>query len=285
MPGALKVFADGLNMTTAELFEAMEAGELVASEVLPKVAKQMSLVARQNNALEKGLKTSRSQWTMFVSQFKLLFDGFGSRKLDSGLASIIQALSIFSKYIKPVAQVLFWAIGLLMNLVGKIGKAFLFSLKPVFNIIDDIGEWFKSLGIDTDKIGSVFSDVVDKLLFLINPLTYTVMLFTGLIEEFVNLFTGARQGLFSGEGDTFQERIANGTLYKEHVSGKIRNMIGPSEAYAPRGSIVNKNAGNSLPNTSVRSQRNVNLQVNVAGQEVLNQAIDLRMDTIIQGAQ
>lgn len=215
MPGGIQVFARALGMTTKELLKASEEGKLIASEVLPLVADELAKTARNNDALNKSLTTSRSQWTMFVSQFKLLFDGFGSSRLDRGIAGFIQSLSKLLKIIKPVAQILFYVLGVLFDLIGVIGKGLLSSFDGFLNVIKALATPMKRLAellhLTDGNIMKFLQDIANVGVYFVPFLKWFAIIGDAL-EEFVNIFTGHAQGFLAGTGDTIGERLRNGLL-------------------------------------------------------------------------
>lgn len=215
MPGGIQVFSRALGMTTEELFKAMENGELLAHEVLPLVTVELRKTARQNNALTKSLTTSRSQWTLFTNQFKLLFDGFGSTILDRGVGRLIKAFGKLAEVLKPVAQLFFGLLGTVFSLIGVIGKGLLTAFDPFLNMIRafeiPLMNLARALNIADQGFMEWFGHLAKFGVFLV-PWLRAAAIIGGIMEEIVNIFTGHAQGVLAGTGDTFSERFANGML-------------------------------------------------------------------------
>lgn len=67
LPGAMGLAAKAVGKTVPELFAMVEAGEVMADEFLPKLAKVMGEAAREGGALEAALKTSQAQRGRFFA--------------------------------------------------------------------------------------------------------------------------------------------------------------------------------------------------------------------------
>ena len=71
--------AKALNVSTAQLFKMMENGELVASEVLPKLSKGLQAMARDSGGFAAGMETSGREMSRFGSMFEQsIGDSFGA---------------------------------------------------------------------------------------------------------------------------------------------------------------------------------------------------------------
>lgn len=80
-------------MSEAQMFKQMEMGKLLAEDVLPKVAKQYSKVARENGALEAASKKVNSEYNRFLNaltelKLQLFQGGFGQ-----GMVSVFKTLT------------------------------------------------------------------------------------------------------------------------------------------------------------------------------------------------
>ena len=71
MYGGVNLFADALGMTTKEFMKAMESGQLMSDEVLPKLAIQMKKVANTNGALAEAQQSVNAQQQRFLTQLTL----------------------------------------------------------------------------------------------------------------------------------------------------------------------------------------------------------------------
>ena len=75
-------------MSEQEMFKQMEMGQLLAEDVLPKVAKEYAKVARENGALDAAVNKVNSQYQRFLSaltrlKVELFEGGFGQAMGDT----------------------------------------------------------------------------------------------------------------------------------------------------------------------------------------------------------
>lgn len=93
LPGAIQIFARSMGKSEAELFKMMENGELLAEDVLPKVAKEMNRMANSGGALEQKLKTTRVQQGIFFKELETAGNTIFTSGFDEGLATLFNSLS------------------------------------------------------------------------------------------------------------------------------------------------------------------------------------------------
>lgn len=72
LPGANKLFADAVGVSTMKLADMMKHGEVLATDVLPKVAKRLEEL--YGDRAQKNIETISGSWTRVVTQFKLFLD-------------------------------------------------------------------------------------------------------------------------------------------------------------------------------------------------------------------
>lgn len=103
LPGSVGLFVKALNqmkgttnLTEKDLFRLMEDGQLLSKDILPKVAEQMKIAARNGGALDKAMKSNRASWqrlqTAMQNAMNLFFiSGFGeslTSAFDSAAAAV-----------------------------------------------------------------------------------------------------------------------------------------------------------------------------------------------------
>jgi tape measure domain-containing protein len=98
LPGANKLFADALGVSTQALAKMMKKGEVLAVDVLPKVADQLEKIYGER--ANRNAETISGSWNRITTQFKLLLDtlnkdnaisGFFAN-LNNGIADTIKGL-------------------------------------------------------------------------------------------------------------------------------------------------------------------------------------------------
>jgi tape measure domain-containing protein len=96
LPGANKLFADALGVSTAKLADMMKKGEVLAIDVLPKVA--AALEKTYGERAQKNIETITGSWNRLTTQFKLFLDDLNKdsaisgffAKLNNGIADAIR---------------------------------------------------------------------------------------------------------------------------------------------------------------------------------------------------
>lgn len=103
IPGALKIFAKSLNLTTKELFNEMAAGNIMAKDVLPKLAKEFNRAANSNGAFQKMMNTNRIVASKLNTQFMLFRDLVFTSGLRDGLNYLFNSLMDLMDAGRPLA--------------------------------------------------------------------------------------------------------------------------------------------------------------------------------------
>lgn len=209
----MKVFEKALGVTSAELFQMMERGELMADEVLPKVGKAFAEMARQGGALAAQIASGRAQQGRFnlimQEAAKIIFDsGFekglsnffremvdqtiDAREGIEGLGQIFRwffdTLSVGAKLLMPLIDGLGFVLGKLFGIVNRISDVFgtqvagaLTSAALAFSALTvATGSFKKSFKL----LGSIFS----SFLFKVTGITIA-------LDELFSIFDSGRVGL------------------------------------------------------------------------------------------
>lgn len=95
LPGANKIFADALGISVSKLEDMMKKGELMATDVLPKVA--VSLEKTYGDRAQRNLETIGGSWTNLNNQVKFFLDSLNQdgviskffARINNGLASVV----------------------------------------------------------------------------------------------------------------------------------------------------------------------------------------------------
>ena len=106
LPGSVQIFAKTLGMTTQEFFKAMEAGNLMAKDVLPKVSSSFSEAARRGGALDEMLKSSRVEQNRLTYEFQQFKNLIFTSGFDKAMSNLFKSLSQLLEVAKPLANVL-----------------------------------------------------------------------------------------------------------------------------------------------------------------------------------
>ncbi len=87
MPGALKTFADAVGVSQRELLKMMENGELLAEDVLPKVATQLEKIT--GNKAQENLKTISGSLQVVRTNFQLFLAEFNKTGAISNFFAVL----------------------------------------------------------------------------------------------------------------------------------------------------------------------------------------------------
>lgn len=124
LPGAMKLFADAMGKTEGELMQMMDRGELLAWDVLPRVASRLNATAEAGGALEKALKEPNKQFDILQSRLSHF------------------AIGTYNQFKEPLSRLIM----LITDTVNKIGKPFAEFTGTVLEIfIEDLIDSVKSI--------------------------------------------------------------------------------------------------------------------------------------------
>ncbi|OZI09940.1 hypothetical protein BWI93_00960 [Siphonobacter sp. BAB-5385] len=104
MPGAMKTFADAMGVSQRELMKMMENGELLAEDVLPKVAAELEKIT--GNKAQENLKTISGSWQVVKTNFQLFLAEFNKTGavsnffavLNGNIAKTFEVFRLANKY-------------------------------------------------------------------------------------------------------------------------------------------------------------------------------------------
>lgn len=120
-PGVIQMFARANNTDVPTLFKMMENGQILAEDILPKVADELRKAAMAGGALEKQMKSSASAQARFVNAFDRMLKSLFEKGLDEGLYKFFSILTDLLPKLEPLVVIL--------------GKAFRFMLVPFEGIL------------------------------------------------------------------------------------------------------------------------------------------------------
>lgn len=255
LPGAVQIFASAMEVPVAQMFKMMENGEVLADEVLPKVANLLKQQAAAGGALEKSMKSSLSAQNRFLNKWedflKRVFEG----GLDDSLATFFDMLSSSLKFIEPLLINITRAVNFLF--VPLKGLIELFKILPgplqagvvgLTAFVVALFQWEKIMkGMTWLKSHPMI--VFLTMLFLILEDFYVwtqggKSLFGDLFGEFDKIMTPERwDGLFKAF-DTF---IAKIKMIRDGIR-EIKEMISFGEAH--KGSNPNTAAARARGNAA-----------------------------------
>lgn len=141
--GSVDVFAKAAGMTKKELFKAMENAELMATEIIPKAAKEYSKLANTNNALGTATKKTRAEMNRFFNELKFASDEIFKGGFGEALSTIFRDMSTFLKDNKPALAAFGQTIGTAITILGK---ALIFAMAPLTALLKGFDSLFGDRG-------------------------------------------------------------------------------------------------------------------------------------------
>ncbi|PKK36533.1 hypothetical protein BWI96_11810 [Siphonobacter sp. SORGH_AS_0500] len=137
LPGAVKLFADAMGVSQRELLKMMENGELLAEEVLPKVAAQLEKIT--GSKAQENLKTISGSWQVVRTNFQLFLAEFNKTGVISNFFSVLNGN--LAKYLDALR--LSYKNGGLMGITNLMGMSITDALTG--NQFNVSGNYYRSL--------------------------------------------------------------------------------------------------------------------------------------------
>ena len=304
MPSAIQVFAKAVGVSEAELFKLMETGQLMAADVLPKVAVEMAKVANNAGALEAKYKTTRVAQGRFFKELETANKNIFRGGFDEGFAALLNQLAESLAEAQPqlesfgeVFKTIFLVIKGVMTFVTPILKTIisvLGSIAKLLNLVLDtkIGTYIAGLGalaygfvklsggiklvagsfVSANAAALSFSRTLNVILTRIAPLLL-------LVEEFTALFDDKTTGIFElGDKKGKQGLIRSG----DTVAGSMANTL---LQFSPV--MIGKNLSDyySRQNAAYESKVDVKANIYLEGSELnAKKVIDINnQSNMVQG--
>lgn len=156
MPGALQVFARSIGKTDTQVIEMMKSGELIASEVLPKMGRELSRTANAAGGLTKKQQGARAATMRLVNTFEEMSIALYEGGLGEGLITITTGLVEFLATTKKLVP---W--------LGNFAKNFSLAFVSAFKVAG----YFVTRFLDIITGGSLKGNLLDYLLEKFEDLT------------------------------------------------------------------------------------------------------------------
>ena len=143
IPGSIEIFANAIGMSEAEMFKQMETGKLLAEDVLPKVAKEYSRVARENGALGKAQEKVNSQYQRFLNALTDIKIAMFEGGMGKGLADSFKLMAEFLQDNKSGFAALGQTIG---TTIKTVASALTIALQPIMLLVKAFNNLFGDAG-------------------------------------------------------------------------------------------------------------------------------------------
>lgn len=136
MPVAIGAMSKALGVTTPQLFKMMENGELISSEVLPKLSKGLQAMARDSGGFAAGMKASGREMSRFGSMFEQSIGKSFESGLERGLAEFFKYMTAITKQSGPAFKTIGRIVGALLEFIGVTALAIKQIFRPFIILLD-----------------------------------------------------------------------------------------------------------------------------------------------------
>jgi predicted Rdx family selenoprotein len=233
-----------------DFFKAVEAGKIMASEVMPKFADELKKVARTNGALEATTKKTRAEMQRFFNQLTYAKDNIFQGGMNEGLSYMFGSFADLLKEMEPVAKALGAMFrGAVVTLTGAI-KVALVPFRGLVALFDSLGDNLERLGI-LDGSGGMWSVVggagvlvlmatrfnwLSKAVWSVNSALLTMAArFAPIIAAYAVLEDLALYATYGDKADT-----AVGRAIKYTQTNPLADTTSKLSSFTPTGWIANQ---------------------------------------------
>lgn len=214
------MFEKALGVSSQELFAMMERGELMAEDVLPKVAVAFGEMARQGGALGKQLESGRTQQQRFTASMQEAADLIYQSGFEEGISdmfkTITEEIMESKEALQAAGQIFKWffkTIGLAVKIVQPLLDGVLFVVGTIFEMINELNDYLKNNFYSTllitgggllyltggfGKLGLAglgAKKILSGVTAVLSTMFMKVLLVIGIFDEFFALFKKGRMGM------------------------------------------------------------------------------------------
>lgn len=264
MPGSVSAMMRAAGYTSEkDFFKAVEAGKIMASEVMPKFADELKKVARTNGALEATTKKTRAEMQRFFNQLTYAKDEIFQGGMDDGLSYMFGSFADLLKEMEPVAKALGAMFrGAVVTLTGAI-KVALLPFRALVGLFDSLGDNLERLGI-LDGSGGIWSLVggagvlalmatrfswLSKAIISVNTALLTMAArFAPIIAAYAVIEDLALYATYGDKADTMIGRAKNGLQNGANLSspsGFLDNLWKGYATYSPMSWVLDVKVNDS----------------------------------------
>lgn len=238
LPGAIQIFARSIGKSEAELFKMMENGELLAADILPKVAKEMKAVAAVG--LESKLKTLRVAQGQFFNELdktqRMIFDNGFKQGLRDLLFTLKEFLAENEEALKGVGKAFKFVFDFVTG-VAKVVAPVIITLTSLFSQLGNALE---------DTFGdSAVKNLASQLAILaiaFRPIYLAAVAILGVMDEIASLFSTGKVGLIETALKTDID-FTKGDLKGLSKLDLLQSITSPRQAFKNVGTFMDNNSG------------------------------------------
>lgn len=137
-----------------DFFKAVEAGKIMASEVMPKFADELKKIANTNGALAATTQKTRAEMQRFLNQLTFAKDEIFQNGMDSGLATMFATFADILEGLKPLTKVIG---GLFRGMVSTISGALKLVITPVEILVNSLAGLWNMLGVGDESNSKIWA--------------------------------------------------------------------------------------------------------------------------------
>lgn len=231
LPGAFKLFADAAGVSTKELGEMLKKGEVLASDILPKVAAQLNETynlgtGEKIDTLAAAQNRLKNSWTSFLDQTA------GNKELVNGLAVGMEALGDVVNFVLDTLIV-----------KGSDGVSVLGDVIDIMkSLLNAVGDMAEGLGfMDKKTKNTLFS--LNAFKNDLKSIQSVISVVTGLIKSLTEQISAFFGTFFKTDGwDKFLKSVDEADKkYQNVYNNYLKVQKGVKEANA-KGTVYNNEA-------------------------------------------
>jgi hypothetical protein len=201
-------------MTELEMFKLMEAGQLMAVDTLPKVAKQMKKMANEGGALALKLESTRVAQGRLTTAMQLAGNTIFESGFNKGLANLFNTMTgeledngNTLERVGKIYEVVFKGLAKLVELVSNIFESFIRSIETAGNVIKwMVDNPMMSLLITIPLVIKGFTQLGTVLAYVFKAPLTMMLAVIGLMDEFRAFFDEDVDGIFDNADWTPEQR-------------------------------------------------------------------------------
>lgn len=247
----MQVFSRALGVSEAELFKLMENGQLVSSEVLPKVAKELKKSALAGGAFEKALKSLQVTQGQLITGSQRMADTIFSNGFAEGLSELYKTLSedmqstgksqkdlgniyknVF-KFIAKAMRVITPLIEATVQVVSKLTDVLMLSAEGWKMLYNGLPDNLKSVAVGVTAIGLAFKSTIAKAAVLIAMFQEVASLFDDKLVGALEIKLGSQFNLGKMTQQAIRKDDKTGKYFAQgETKGLLDTDVGKGVALA-----------------------------------------------------
>lgn len=223
----------------------MEQGQVLASDILPKVAKEMSRVANSGGALEEKYKTARVAQGRFFTQLEQAQNTIFQGGMDEGLGSFFNDLSHSLKELAPLLKVFGRIFKVAFTLIGSairlVSVPFQMLGSLLGTITDALGEFSSLLIVGfgaafiakfslitkmVKDMGTAFTGLAGKISLAVAALLMVEDVWMSINDKTANTMTNRIAGNVDNEGKAIVKPLTDFQKMAQRVQGNYSKSEG-----------------------------------------------------------